>query len=785
MRPLAVLFLSALTTVSFSYCQQATPDSGKGLPINTSASSPSKRPKAPHVDPSSFLAKTRKQAERGDANAEATLGDLYFTGQFVPQDYAQAYFWYRKAADQGNALAENNVGTSTKDDAEAAVWFLKSAEQGNVAAQMNLAGLYYDGKGVPQDYARAAVWYRDAANQGLADAQGILGLMYERGQGVPQDYAQAVFWYGKSAAQGVAEAQYGLGILLYKGQGTPKDKAQAAVWWRKAAEQGNAGAQARLGLVYDLGDGVPKDYAEAYFWLDIAASGKLETTYQAKIAQCRDETATHLTPADLSNVQERARKWFEGYSAKANQIPGMPPGTTLSPISSPPSGIAPAVTGLPPESTVDPIPQASALQLSSNSDRKTVTLATSPANEPTALPPLPPPGSLPPPGFVPATDPSSASSVPPPNAAPQPVTLTPDQVEYVPSVLEKEVGHPCTPDYFLVLPTEVAFAGFSKADFTHAESSHAQCLAAAIGVASADTTKLNALHAAMNKGMTFVDQQQSQRVAQQERGWIAATYNAAYSAAIAKRKSPQKAQKIAANKAKRYSQWLVSPPGQLQEAQDAYTVAMAEITSVNDACTNSGDKETADCTMARLESANAGLDEAIARLDAAQRRMDEWQRSQGPGWRNILAGAMAGAAGSNPANGSGFLGGMANGYTAASGSSILTPPASTVAPYVAPAQPTSGYTTTFVTPGIGRGSYNTTTTDGSGNYSYGTTYVQPQVETRQPHIVKPTPVPYPKFHAPPPAPPTFNLAPQKPKCTNGIPMISPTKGIYFGCLGNN
>jgi hypothetical protein len=60
---------------------------------------------------------------------------------------------------------------------------------------------------------------------------------------------------------------------------------------------------------------VPQDYAEAYFWLDLAAAGKIEND-QEDIAKARDEAASHLTAADLSRVQERARKWFEAHPAQ-------------------------------------------------------------------------------------------------------------------------------------------------------------------------------------------------------------------------------------------------------------------------------------------------------------------------------------------------------------------------------------------------------------------------------------------------------------------------------------
>jgi len=53
---------------------------------------------------------------------------------------------------------------------------------------------------VTQDYAQAVKWYRKAAEQGDADAQFNLALMYDNGQGVPQDYVQAHMWLNLAAA---------------------------------------------------------------------------------------------------------------------------------------------------------------------------------------------------------------------------------------------------------------------------------------------------------------------------------------------------------------------------------------------------------------------------------------------------------------------------------------------------------------------------------------------------------------------------------------------------------
>ena len=118
------------------------------------------------------------------------------------------------------------------------------------------------------------------------------------------------------AAGGDAAAQCGMGLSYYTGQGVPQDYSQAAEWFRKAAEKDNPMAQYLLGTMYVVGKGLPQDFAEAYFWVDVAAAGKLDVATAATAAKSRDDTASLLTPSDLSHEQERARKWFEAHQAK-------------------------------------------------------------------------------------------------------------------------------------------------------------------------------------------------------------------------------------------------------------------------------------------------------------------------------------------------------------------------------------------------------------------------------------------------------------------------------------
>ena len=86
------------------------------------------------------------------------------------------------------------------------MWYRKAADQGHAAAQSNLGNMYKQGRGVSQSDKEAAVCYRKAADQGNAEAQYNLGAIYLEGQGVPKNIAKALSWFRKAAAQGLPDA---------------------------------------------------------------------------------------------------------------------------------------------------------------------------------------------------------------------------------------------------------------------------------------------------------------------------------------------------------------------------------------------------------------------------------------------------------------------------------------------------------------------------------------------------------------------------------------------------
>ena len=78
---------------------------------------------------------------------------MYENGQGVAKDYRQALLWYQKAANQGYAVAQQNLGL-----------------------------MYADGLGVAQDFKQARFWFEKAAAQGNVKAKAVLQQLNQMGK---------------------------------------------------------------------------------------------------------------------------------------------------------------------------------------------------------------------------------------------------------------------------------------------------------------------------------------------------------------------------------------------------------------------------------------------------------------------------------------------------------------------------------------------------------------------------------------------------------------------------
>lgn len=105
-------------------------------------------------------------------------GMNYLLGHGVYQSDEKAFYYFKKAADRGDAQAQNELGY-----------------------------MYAAGKGTPQNYEASFAMYQRAAKHGVASAQYNLGLLYLKGLGVTHNTAMAQHWFRRAAQQGFAPAK--------------------------------------------------------------------------------------------------------------------------------------------------------------------------------------------------------------------------------------------------------------------------------------------------------------------------------------------------------------------------------------------------------------------------------------------------------------------------------------------------------------------------------------------------------------------------------------------------
>ena len=124
-------------------------------------------------------------ADQGHAQAQYRLGEYYLLGFGVEQSVVLARKWLRRASDNGDASAPNQLGylllmlaesssnpqTKQNYGTMATRLYLQAAAQGARASQSTVCSFYYLGMYVPNDPQTALVWCTKAANQGVVKAQ--------------------------------------------------------------------------------------------------------------------------------------------------------------------------------------------------------------------------------------------------------------------------------------------------------------------------------------------------------------------------------------------------------------------------------------------------------------------------------------------------------------------------------------------------------------------------------------------------------------------------------------
>lgn len=158
------------------------------------------------------------------------------------------------------------LGDVPKDLRLATYWYRKAAENGNISAQEELVDIYYA---------------EDPSYQYSPPKEDSEEAIDAKTNAEIRNYAQAAYW-GEKAAENIKKCQENnvhcseyldtgtmmtlVNIYSSGGYGLNVNKERAAYWLKEAAERGNVWAQEQLATAYAKGYDVPQDPIRAYIW---------------------------------------------------------------------------------------------------------------------------------------------------------------------------------------------------------------------------------------------------------------------------------------------------------------------------------------------------------------------------------------------------------------------------------------------------------------------------------------------------------------------------------------
>lgn len=88
----------------------------------------------------------KKAAQQGYATSQSQIGDFYYFGNFTQRNLKKSFFWHKKAADQGYAKSQyaiaefyyHGLGDIQEDPEKASFWYEKAADQKHEKARLKL-----------------------------------------------------------------------------------------------------------------------------------------------------------------------------------------------------------------------------------------------------------------------------------------------------------------------------------------------------------------------------------------------------------------------------------------------------------------------------------------------------------------------------------------------------------------------------------------------------------------------------------------------------------------------
>ena len=282
------------------------------------------------------------EVDRGNTEFYFSYGEAFYYGLFgCEEDPKKALYWFKKAAQHNDILAQHNIGMIyldgegvKKNHNVAKEWFEKSSTQGHTESQYQLACLYLNedlemfdqklgyallkkastpskennfepsskaivgrglclqnGWGVKKNLKESVKFYEKASDPKLPEGDNPLGMYYlalahYNGTGVPINFKLAFKFFSMAADQELYNAEYFVAGLLYYGEGVQQNYSKAIKYYKKVVKDQEADKNYivesffKLGLCYLFGKGVKQNTKTALRHLNKAIKSEhIEAKY--------------------------------------------------------------------------------------------------------------------------------------------------------------------------------------------------------------------------------------------------------------------------------------------------------------------------------------------------------------------------------------------------------------------------------------------------------------------------------------------------------------------------
>lgn len=223
------------------------------------------------------IAYLKNAAQRNNAEAQYTLGKMYYLGDGIPRSKKNGFSLISSSAKLNNSLAQYDLAKiyfsqkNEKIQRNGVFWLKNAVINGNLNACDELYKLYFAGILVEVNKKKHLEYLTCSANNNKADAKYLLATYYATGKVVPKSPHKAAYWFKSLAKEEDPEASVHYANYIFSYFKDDKVKTRAAIGYLDIVSSINVNAATTLGYIYK--DGLyhtPKDYRKAIKYFESA-----------------------------------------------------------------------------------------------------------------------------------------------------------------------------------------------------------------------------------------------------------------------------------------------------------------------------------------------------------------------------------------------------------------------------------------------------------------------------------------------------------------------------------